>query len=200
MCQQQERHGCMVRCAWRGCNRPFVICELCEAAQIYCSDDCKQAARKEQVRRARRKYASGHLAKRKASKRKVRYRARLKNAIRAKFLQKIGTDHASTQGPAGVTDSLDEVRAADGSPVGAKEGPCHDVDSQHTREHRETRGMVGLLGADIERAPSLGECRFCGAPVHLFVDRDRLRARVWRRRRPSGTRPKRRPRLPVGPD
>ena len=43
----------MVRCAWRGCNRPFVVCELCEADQKYCSDDCKRAARQDQVRRAK---------------------------------------------------------------------------------------------------------------------------------------------------
>lgn len=191
MCQGRELHGCMVRCARWGCNRPFVVCERCEQGQRYCSDDCRRAARQEQVRRAKRKHGRSFKGRVATSKRNRRLRAGQK-ARGAKSLRKIETDHPSTQDPAGVTDALDELRATPGSPVGAEEGPCHDVNSQQPRVHHQTLGLPG-------RVPSLDQCRFCGARVHLFVDRDKLRTKAAVRRRDRGRRRERRPRLPVGP-
>jgi hypothetical protein len=195
MCSDGERRGCWVRCArWR-CNRPFVICELCDAGQKYCCEACEVAARDEQVRRAKCKYGRSFKGRMATSWRNRRLRER-KDSLRAKSLRKIETDHPSTQDPPGVTDALDEVRAADGSTVGAKEGPRHDVDSQVPRTFRKT-GEVGLSRPAREPAPSLDRCRFCASSVQLFVDRDRLRAS--RRRRVPEAKRKRRARLPVGP-
>jgi len=197
MCSGGERRGCIVRCAWWRCNRPFVICELCDTGQKYCCEACQVAARAEQVRRAKRKHGRSFKGRMATSWRNRRLRER-KNPLGDKSSQKIETDHTSTQDPPGVTDALDEVRAADGSTVGAKEGPRHDVDSQFTRMHRKT-SEAGLPGRSCEPARSLDRCRECGARVRLFVDRERLRARAARRRRLHEGRRKRRARLPVGP-
>lgn len=194
MCLGAETHGCIVRCTWWKCNGPFVVCEHCEEGQKYCSEGCRTSARQEQVRRARRKHARSNKGKQATSKRNLRYRSRQSEKLRAKSLRQIETDHPSTQDPPRATEVPDVKQAAEGSPVRVTEGPCHDVDTKE-------RGLGG------ERAPSdthrqttsLEVCRFCGARIRLFVDRDTLRARIAARRVPSTPRRGRRPRLPVGP-
>lgn len=188
-----ERHGCIVRCGWWKCSTPFAICEGCDGGQKYCSDRCKDDAREEQVRCARRRYARSKRGKRTASWRNTDYRARRKQRLRAKSFGQIETDHPSTQDPPKATEVPDVKRATEGSPVRVTEGPCHDVDTKE-------RGLGGELApSDVHRQTRLEVCRFCGARIRLFVDRDTLRARIAARRLPSTPRRGRRPRVPVGP-
>jgi hypothetical protein len=202
MCLEDERHGCIVRCGWWKCNAPFVICEMCEGGETYCSDACRDGARRDQVCRARRKYAKSRRGMRTASWRNTDYRLRRKQQPRAKSLTNKETDHPSTQDPSGTTEISDVTRAAEGSPVRVTEDPCHDdVDSQEydlvgasrRSEAREVRATL------VRQSSSLEVCRFCGARIRLFVHRDALQARITARRVPSTARRRRRPRLPLGP-
>ena len=214
-----ELVGAIVACAWRDCRNLFVVCESCNAGQLYCSKSCRQAARQFQLRRTRREYLTTPHGKILRSKANQRYRLRV-----AKKVASSEMDHPSTQDLAMAIDVPDEKRATSDSPVRATEGPGHDVLLQVCRSPESQacpvadRSAVGrqcaqgavdsqppatasdadiASKADAVQRPSLEHCRFCGAPVRLLVDREALGQRIVQRRKAARSTRRRRARPPT---
>jgi hypothetical protein len=65
-----------VVCAWTLCGRVFCLCPSCDRGQRYCRDECREAARASDCRRARQKYARSTSGQRNNRERQRRWRVR----------------------------------------------------------------------------------------------------------------------------
>jgi hypothetical protein len=64
-------------CGWRECGTIFWICRSCDRGQRYCSDHCRQKARREQLRSANLRYRKTLEARLDQRDRQRAYRRRL---------------------------------------------------------------------------------------------------------------------------
>lgn len=94
----------------RACRALFFICSYCDRGQVYCSEACRQAARRAQLRQANRRHQQTPQARLAHSRRQHAYRLRRararhhsQRAFTAERANKV-TDHSS-QAPLRVPTS-----------------------------------------------------------------------------------------------
>lgn len=81
-------------CAWKPCQRVFLLCLSCNRGHLYCSRVCSQRARRQRQRAAGQRYQRSRRGRFKHAARQARYRAR------RRALQIV--THPSTQSPEGL--------------------------------------------------------------------------------------------------
>jgi hypothetical protein len=185
-----------VMCGFRGCGRALYLCSGCDRGRRYCSDRCRDAARHDSMRRARRKYALSDRGRRKNRERQERWRERQARRVRNGSV-------FTGEGPCvevvpctGLASSEGEAGSGDGSTAGPRQEPdvpASAVDARYAFPFgaRGLRpGAVTLQlsphvqglpsGSDRQRAQDgdIRRCDVCGCigrVVHRSAKRGRFR-------------------------
>ncbi len=145
------------------CHVQVRICRRCDRGNIYCAAGCREAARAERRREARRRYERSAVGRRRNVVRQRRYRA----AHRAGG-EPVAANSVTHQGPPDAPNggySLAQVAMA--AMVVAP-----------SRSQEVIRGATLVLDG-----PRVARCDFCGAPCGRLSRRGPLRRRLRRGRR-----------------
>jgi len=128
-------------CELRTCQKIFYICRRCDRGQIYCSPPCRDAARKEQHRKAQAKYQGSAKGRRRRAARERARRERLRACAENKV-----ADHPS--------------------PVADSASSCGCDDSRPPPQPQIQRPPSAPIGPPPAPASGL-RCQFCGCPGFL---------------------------------
>lgn len=155
----------------RGCLGLFHVCPCCDHGQVYCGVDCKKAARKAQVRGAKRKYLADEGVREGERQRQRDHRARVRDhgsqevapaasvpidATRTPMTgdgdRAEGRDHANQESPVGTS----RPREPAGAPPPAEPvGPLRPTSSIAPPRPMDPVGAVQPARAEVR-------CAFCG--------------------------------------
>ena len=80
----------------RRCNSPYTICGSCNTGHAYCSDECRDLARQDQLKQANKTYAATPNGRRSQYQRNRRYREKLTNQDLQASDEKKVTDQSGT--------------------------------------------------------------------------------------------------------
>ncbi len=110
-----------VVCSWVPCGQNFALCSACDHGQRYCSDDCRDKARRCNQRRARRKYARSEKGRKNNCERQRRFRAGMAEKMRSDAKKSNGSLFSA--GPKCV--ELDSWSGPGGDAVGCASAPVN---------------------------------------------------------------------------
>lgn len=85
--------GILVHCAH--CNYNFAICKPCWRGQVYCTEECRRAARRIKQQQYQKKYRQTKKGRLKQSQNQKKFRQNLKNEALASDIKKIVSEHPS---------------------------------------------------------------------------------------------------------
>lgn len=166
------------------CGKAVTICQRCDRGQRYCGPGCQEAARRESIRAAGKRYRRTHAGRQGGARRQRDYRARLRLRV---------THHGFACGKRAHSEGTSAVAMVAASSSSPSEEP-----HEQARPDATIRGIESPFPArtadtvaHTERTdPREAACHFCGQPCGCFTRHSFMpppRRTRSRRRLPRGT-------------
>lgn len=157
----------------RYCHAQASVCPGCDKGQAYCSEECRTAARREQLRRANQTYSRSIQGREKTSKR-VRAHRRRKVEVQSPNVTYLPEPQPSDECAVGA----DFVREAPHSTIGTVDGACADLsDSKGAAEPMQVQDNDE---EHVSRAAP--RCVCCGVSARWIDIRASMRGRSFSQR------------------